>query len=462
MSPGPQRTENAPAEPQAAHASLRRGACPSLAAPMQTGDGLLVRLRPKRPGLPPSDYVLLAQLAAEHGNGLLEVTARGNLQIRGLRGETVPLLAAALVARGIDFHRGVAVETPALAGLDPQEIADAAPLAARIRDALGGPLSMLRLAPKLSIVVDGGGRLNLADMVADIRLDALRGGESVFWRISVGGDASAARAVATVADADALAALTIVLKALDAAGPAARGRNLDIDRLKDALAPMEAEGRPGAPPSSSPSPIGRHEIGMHRVLGIGLPYGAADAASLQPLMRGLSGLGVREIRLSSRRALLALGLSEDKVEAAAVLAEELGFWTRPDTPGNAIAVCAGSAGCASASFDTKAVADLLTASVPDLLDGSMTIHISGCPKGCAHPRAAGLALCGRREGIGLVLGGLAGDTALATLTPRAIGSVMKNLAAKVRERRLMGETAHRTIERLGADAILDAVHQGRQ
>lgn len=462
MSPGLQRTGNAPAVPQVAAASLRRGACPSLAAPMQTGDGLLVRLRPTRPGLPPSDYVLLAQLAAEHGNGLLEVTARGNLQIRGLRGETVPRLAAALAEAGIDFHRGVAVETPALSGLDPQEIADATPLAASIRDALGGPLSMLRLAPKLSIVVDGGGWLNLADMVADIRLDALRGGEGLFWRISVGGDAKAARAVATVADADALAALTIVLKALDGAGPAARGRSIHVDGLKDALASMATEGSPGTPPAPSPSPIGRHEVGMRGVLGIGLPYGAADTASLQALMRGLSGLGATEIRLSPHRALLALGLSAGNVEAAALLAEELGFWTRADTPGNAIAVCAGSAGCASGSFDTRAVADLLTASATDLLDGSMTIHISGCPKGCAHPRAAGLALCGRSEGIGLVLGGLAGDAALATLSQQAVGKVMENLAAKIRERRLKGETAHRTIERLGAGTILEAVQQGRQ
>ena len=28
------------------NAPLRRGACPALAAPMQTGDGLLVRLNP--------------------------------------------------------------------------------------------------------------------------------------------------------------------------------------------------------------------------------------------------------------------------------------------------------------------------------------------------------------------------------------------------------------------------------
>ena len=35
-------------------AAMRSGACPTLAAPMQTGDGLLARLNPVAEGLSPS------------------------------------------------------------------------------------------------------------------------------------------------------------------------------------------------------------------------------------------------------------------------------------------------------------------------------------------------------------------------------------------------------------------------
>ena len=52
--------------------TLRRGACPSIAAPMQTGDGLLVRLRPVAPALSAGDLLALADLARAHGNGLIE------------------------------------------------------------------------------------------------------------------------------------------------------------------------------------------------------------------------------------------------------------------------------------------------------------------------------------------------------------------------------------------------------
>ncbi len=69
-------------------APRRRGACPALSAPMQTGDGLLVRLMPEG-ALSPAMLAGLAAAAAEFGNGIVEVTARGSLQLRGLAAETV-------------------------------------------------------------------------------------------------------------------------------------------------------------------------------------------------------------------------------------------------------------------------------------------------------------------------------------------------------------------------------------
>src|SRR5690349_18445400 len=89
----------------------RRGACPALATPMSTGDGLLVRLRPAGGALTLSQFASLARSAAAHGNGILEITARGNLQIRGLRAETVGQLAADIDAAEITVPDGPAIET---------------------------------------------------------------------------------------------------------------------------------------------------------------------------------------------------------------------------------------------------------------------------------------------------------------------------------------------------------------
>ncbi len=64
-------------------APRRRGACPGLSVPMPTGDGLLARLMPTGPVRLDAFRALCAS-ARRHGNGTIEVTARGSLQVRGL------------------------------------------------------------------------------------------------------------------------------------------------------------------------------------------------------------------------------------------------------------------------------------------------------------------------------------------------------------------------------------------
>ena len=61
----------------------RRGACPGLSAPMPTGDGLLVRLMPTD-SVVVADLLALCAAARRDGNGTIEITARGSLQVRGL------------------------------------------------------------------------------------------------------------------------------------------------------------------------------------------------------------------------------------------------------------------------------------------------------------------------------------------------------------------------------------------
>ena len=63
--------------------SQRRGACPGLSAPMPTGDGLLVRLLPIGT-IPLAAFAQLCAAARREGNGIIEVTGRGSIQVRGL------------------------------------------------------------------------------------------------------------------------------------------------------------------------------------------------------------------------------------------------------------------------------------------------------------------------------------------------------------------------------------------
>ena len=212
-------------------ASTRRGVCPSLSKPMQTGDGLLVRLRPASGGLTPAELAAIARAAAEFGNGILEVTARGNLQIRGLTAETVQPLTEAVFATGIDLATGLAVETPPLSGLDSAEIVDARRLAARLRQAVAAEEPPLRLAAKLSVIVDGGGPFSLDAVVADLRLKATRHRTGTGWALSLGGTAETARPVALYEEADVVGVVMEMLRQLHGRGTEARGRDIDITGL---------------------------------------------------------------------------------------------------------------------------------------------------------------------------------------------------------------------------------------
>jgi len=440
-----------PTEP----AGLRRGACPSIAAPMRTGDGLLVRLRPVAPALSAQDLRALADLARRHGNGLIEITARGNLQLRGLTEASVPQLTEGLRKAGIVPQTGATVEVPPLSGIDPSETADAAPLAEALRAALAE--AVLALAPKLTIVVEGGGALSLADMVADIRLDAASTVDGVRWRLSIGGDRLTAKPVALLPPEGAVNGVRTVAAALAAQGPTARGRDLDAAAIAATFAATPA---PPLADLTFRHPLGAHQIGDQTVLGVAPAYGQMQAERLAALADGLSACGAKAFRLAPHRTLLVCGLSGEGLAEARAAADREGFWHREDAPGRTVSICAGAAGCASGTFDTRAAADVLAGEAGALLDGSVAVHISGCPKGCAHPAAAALTLCGTAAGVGLVLDGRAGDAPAATLPAADLTPAIHRLAALLRSRRLDGEPAKALLHRIPPAELVSA-YQGR-
>lgn len=435
-------------------ASVRRGVCPSLSKPMQTGDGLLVRLRPASGGLSPVEIRAVARAAAEFGNGILEVTARGNLQIRGLKPETVEPLTQAVFATGMDLATGLAVETPPLSGLDRAEVVDPRPLAARIRAAVLAESVPLVLAAKLSVIVDGGGTFDLDAIVADIRLKALDAGS---WVMTLGGTADTGRVAGVVSDEMALDAVMAALRQLHAIGPSARARDVDVMALK--LSPAKLLNTARDVPSVR-RPAGHHVLadGVH-VAGLGLPFCQVKADALMALADRAEALDVSDIRLAPDHGLLVAGLSAENTARLLDGARALGFRVRADDPANAISLCAGTAGCASAYFDTHALADLVIAKAPDLLDGSFDLHLSACSKGCAHPAATLLALVGAPLGYGVVVNGSASASPEAYIAANDVASAVQRLSALVRTEKEAGESARSCLTRLGAERVAAALRQ---
>lgn len=393
----------------------RRGACPTLASPMMTGDGLLVRLALERPGLSAAALAEIAAAAADHGNGLIDVSARGNIQIRGLSDISLPLLTKRIEALNIISPDSPAIAINALAGVDPAIQGNPLSTAQTIRDLIAACRPALQLAPKIAIVIDGGGALPLDALTADIRLVATDGG----WSLALGGDALSAIPLAMVDDADAGLAVLLILKCLASRGNEARARHIleseGLAYFASALTPIPQ--RPPAPTrkNTGAAPIGRHRFGPgHHAIGIGLPFGQIDATTLGRLAEAAGPAAGVTICPAPGRALIVTGLTPAHADALTDTARELGLIVDPADPRLAIAACSGQPACASAHFDTRAVALYLAGA---LTPGAGSLHISGCAKGCAHPDPARLTIIGWTDGIGIVADGRASDPPSTHLPP---------------------------------------------
>ncbi|QIA22988.1 precorrin-3B synthase [Mesorhizobium sp. AA22] len=445
------------------NAFSRRGACPALSAPVQTGDGRLVRLNPVAGGLSPKSLLGLGESALRHGNGIMEVTARGSLQIRGLTPASARLLAVEVDAMGIAVRTGVPVETGPLAGLDPEEIADPRPLAERIRAAIEDAGLGQRLGPKVSVIVDGGGRLTMDAVSADVRLAAMRIDAGVQWLLAVAGDRQNATPLVMVEEDAARDIAVAILRMVAEKGREAHARDLSERQLTSlaswhSFAP--AKNRLPLTAAPAPSPIGLFPLGGDATaLGIGLPFGSMPAQKLIDLIRQALALGALEVRLAPGRALLFLGLQLSGCFSLRDAAAALGLVTDAADPRTRIAACPGAPACASGRIATRDIAETIAAENRDILDSSLTLHISGCAKGCAHPGPAALTLIGGENGAGLVVDGTAKALPAGYRPGYDAARGVGRIAAAIREARLRGDTTAACLTRLGAAGVAELYRQ---
>lgn len=362
---------------------------------MATGDGLLARIRVREGRLSPDQMAGTARAAASFGSGLIEITSRGNLQVRGLTAASAPGLAVA-VRDLVAVETGLVVDVSPLAGDDPQEIDDPRPLAQTIRAGASG--LMERLAPKMAVVVDGGGQIGLGQLKADIRLEAMGGGE---WSVTLGS------AKPQRLDRDsAVATVMATLAALAALGPDARASTLFAGPAR----PPHIVSFPGVGPI-----IRRGGTSF----GIALPFSSAPSTALLALAQESAGMGIQAMRLAPGHGLLV----DDAPAAFAAMAERLGFIVHQGDPRLRISACAGSDGCASGLVPARRLAAQLASHLGSLAD----LHVSGCHKGCAHPGPSAVTLVGSGSGVGLVIGGRAGDTPAQIVEPGVLPALLAEM-----------------------------------
>ncbi|MFY9827321.1 MAG: precorrin-3B synthase [Rhodoplanes sp.] len=435
----------------------RRGVCPSLAAPMATGDGLLARITPTGATIPLDSMAALSAAARRHGNGIIEVTSRGSIQIRGLTAASAPAFAEAVTAIDLEMIDGVPVVVNPLAGLEAREAIDASALAAKLREAIRAAELNGRLAPKVSITVDGGGALHLDALAADVRLRAETEPNNPRIHLSLGGDAASAMHIGVVSPSNAVEAAVRLLAVIAARGPAARARSVvkaeGVDPFSAAVADL-VTASPAAPARARSETISAHPLRDGRIaLGIGLAFGHTGADTLERLIEAARRAQACGFRTAPDRALLVIGVAPERAGALVGAAEELGFMTRAEDPRRSITACPGAPFCACTETPTRALAPSAAVAIASMLDGSVSVHLSGCVKGCAHPGAALLTIVGGTNGCGIIVDGTAQAQPLVTMPVEALMPALARLGRAVVAACQPNERSAATLSRLGAAQI---------
>jgi precorrin-3B synthase len=397
---------------------------------MATGDGLLVRVHPPGGVLAADQARLLAALAREGGNGHLDVTARGNIQIRGVSESAYPGLAARLDGAGLVEPDGggpprLTLVSP-LAGRDPAERFDVPALAAAVEvQARGLP----GLPPKAAVAIDGGGAMSLHGLAADLHLAPAGAAGSRDVALGLAAP-DGPRWIGTVTPEQAPAALRAILSRFGAARQSGRTaarriRDLDAALFAD-LAAAAGLGPIVAPPRAEPAlRAGTVRSGDQTAFLAALPFGRCEAAVLDRAAAWSERFGCGEVRLSFTRGLLLPGIADSAIPALAAEVREAGLIVDPADPRLQVIACVGAPACAAACAPTQAHAALLAEALRPLLARGAKVHVSGCAKGCAHPGPADLTLVGGRPAYAVLAGGAPADATPHHLT---LSEIMTRLA----------------------------------
>lgn len=374
-------------------APIIQGWCPGALRPMMSGDGLVVRIRARGGRLEPEAVRSIADLSRRFGNGLIDLSARANVQLRGVTEASHAPLIDGLRALGLidatpeaEARRNITV-TPFWSVGD-----GTAALADRLAEALareGAP----QTPGKFGYAVDTGTTPVLSNVSADIRIERDTDGGLI-----VRADGSATAAPATPETAIPLA-LDLARWFLASGGaPANRGRmSAHLARgaeLPDAY--RTAPAQPNAVPPPAPGPLPQGFLAA-------LAFGQTEAETFA----SLADLG--PIRLTPWRMVL--------IEGATRAPANSGLITDPADPLLNVTACTGAPGCPQARGETRALARRLAPLIPQ----GQRLHVSGCAKGCAHPGAAQATLVANEGTYDLILNGSAADTpARPALAPAAI------------------------------------------
>ncbi len=401
---------------------------------METGDGLLARVRASGGRLSLSQAVVVAEAALACGNGAIGLSARANLQVRGLSEKTLPDLQARLRAVDLidadpEVERLRNIVASPLSDLDPAAAFDLAPSVAELERRLADDVRLRPLPAKFSFVLDAQGRLPLADVDADIRFEAARDAGEPAFAVYLAADDGLAAICAPGEVGEVAARLARAFLALAGVDDGAERRMRAVVLRDGARAIFAGAGLEAKPRIRSQrrarlgDALGGHVFGSKIVVGAAAAFGLIEGGRFRTLIERARELGASGLRLTPWRAFLVTGLDPCRAASIVALCARLGFAASAHEPRLRVAVCPGAPACMHALRPLREDAARWATQLPE--GEGIALHVSGCVKGCARPFATAATIVAAEGGYDVVIKGKAGDApARRGLSSAAVAAVL--------------------------------------
>ena len=343
--------------------------CPGLLRPHRAEDGLVVRLR--IPGGQTTSRTLLALTGLA---GTLQLTSRGNLQLRGIDEQSLPALTDRVVGLGLlpsashELVRNI-VASP-LTGLTPGR-PDLRPLIAALDQAICAEPELADLPGRFLFAIDDGTAdvWSLAFDVGYRAVDAARGVLSLGSASGLSAAEAPGRVIrSSAAPAEIVHIATEFVRARRSSHPA--WRVWELKDFRRDLAPPPNSGRETfgdlAPPLGAVS--GAASVGVPLSFLTSTQAAAVDDAA-----------GGGPVIITPWRTLI-IPAAVAKIEAL----RAAGLITESRSPWSKITACVGAPCCAKSMIDTRKLAEEIARRPAGPV---RLIHVSGCERRCGAPIA---------------------------------------------------------------------------
>src|SRR5271166_2242094 len=344
-------------------------ACPGALQVHQAADGALVRVRLPGGGISAAQLATLSGVSSEFGSGALELTARGNVQLRGITDATtvaeaiVPLLTQAGLLPSPTHERVRNIVASPLSGRTGGQV-DVRGWVSELDAAICAEPRLAELGGRFWFSLDDG-RADVSGLGADVGAHATDDGAAL---LLAGRDTGVRLAVGDVA----ASLVAIAVRFIEIRGKA--WRVSELADFQDLL--------PGVQPNATTFPaVTKPSVGWigqqdgRVALGAGVPLGVLPARVAEYLAAIEAPLVV-----TPWRSVLVCDLSEEVADVTLRVLAPLGLIFDENSPWLTVSACTGSPGCAHSAADVRADAALSLEA-----DSPVHRHFVGCERACGSP-----------------------------------------------------------------------------